>query len=53
MVHGYLDVDRDIVWGIVEKDLPALTTCVRAELELRRERGGPEHERDTGLDIGF
>jgi len=53
MVHGYLDVDRDIVWGIVERDLPELARCVRVELKVRLEREGPVQERDTGLDIGF
>ena len=25
LIHGYFDVDLDIVWEIVSKDLPALT----------------------------
>ena len=24
LVHGYFEVDLDIVWGVVEKDLPGL-----------------------------
>jgi uncharacterized protein with HEPN domain len=24
LIHGYFDVDLDIVWGIVTQDLPAL-----------------------------
>jgi len=24
LVHGYFDVDKAIVWGTVERDLPAL-----------------------------
>jgi len=53
MVHGYLDVDRDIVWAIIDHDLPELARCVRAELDLRREREGLTRGRDTGMDIGF
>jgi uncharacterized protein with HEPN domain len=53
MVHGYLDVDRDIVWGIIERDLPELARCVRVELEVRREQEGPAQRLDTGPDIGF
>ncbi len=50
VVHGYLDVNLDIVWAIVRHDLPQLVNCVRAELALRIERS---HEPDTGFDIGF
>ncbi|MHB8669819.1 MAG: HepT-like ribonuclease domain-containing protein [Acidimicrobiales bacterium] len=52
-VHGYRDVQLDIVWGIIERDLPELARCLRVELDLRREREGPTRGRDTGLDIGF
>lgn len=45
IVHGYLDVDVDIVWAIIEHDLPSLANCVRVELALRNERGG--------LDLGL
>lgn len=53
VVHGYLDVNLDIVSAIVGHDLPSVARCVRAELGLRNQRGGPGRERDTGLDIGF
>jgi hypothetical protein len=39
----------DILWGVIEHDLPALTRCVRAELGINLEPKG--RERDTGLDI--
>jgi uncharacterized protein with HEPN domain len=52
-VHGYRDVKLDIVWSIIERDLPELARCVRVELGVRREREGSARERDTGLDIGF
>lgn len=28
LVHGYLDVDLDAVWSVVERDLPALAEAV-------------------------
>jgi uncharacterized protein with HEPN domain len=52
VVHGYLDVNLDIVWAIVEHDLPLLAECVRAELSVRNQRGRSV-PRDTGLDIGL
>ncbi|MHB1928251.1 MAG: HepT-like ribonuclease domain-containing protein [Acidimicrobiales bacterium] len=48
VVHGYLDVRSDIVWAIVQHDLPELARCVREELALRNERDRP---RDTGLGL--
>ena len=30
LIHGYFDVDLDIVWGIVTKDLPPLITQLEA-----------------------
>lgn len=38
VVHGYLDVRADIVWAIVDHDLPMLSRCVREELALRERR---------------
>jgi len=49
VVHGYLTIDLDIVWDIIERDIPPLAECVRTALEVNRER--EERERDTGLDI--
>jgi uncharacterized protein with HEPN domain len=40
-VHGYLTVSLDIVWDIVERDIPELARCIQAELELRNRRSGP------------
>ena len=28
MVHGYLHIDREIVWSIIEKDLPQLEAAI-------------------------
>ncbi|MCU1492374.1 MAG: uncharacterized protein JWO62_138 [Acidimicrobiaceae bacterium] len=35
LVHGYLDVDFDIVWDVVVSDLPPLARLVREEIDLR------------------
>ena len=32
LIHGYFDVDLDVVWQIVSKDLPALVTQLEAIL---------------------
>ena len=28
LVHGYFDIDLDIVWSVVERDLPSLRTSL-------------------------
>lgn len=33
LVHDYLGVDRERVWGIVERDLPPLDACITALLQ--------------------
>lgn len=33
LVHEYFGVDRDIVWAVVEKDLPPLRHAIRLRLE--------------------
>lgn len=38
VVHGYRNVDRDIAWGVVNKDIPELGKLLRAYLD--------EHEKD-------
>lgn len=30
LIHGYFGVDDDIVWGVVENEIPALITVLRA-----------------------
>ena len=32
LVHGYFEIDLDIVWAVIEKDLPALKNAVEAIL---------------------
>jgi uncharacterized protein with HEPN domain len=34
IVHDYLDVDEDIVWEVVTRDLPSLITVLEATREL-------------------
>jgi uncharacterized protein with HEPN domain len=36
LIHGYFDVDLDIVWGIVTQDLPALLAQLEAILMIER-----------------
>jgi uncharacterized protein with HEPN domain len=32
LVHGYFNVDRDLLWMIVRKDLPSLSEALRSVL---------------------
>ncbi len=34
LIHGYFDVDFNVVWEIVEKDLPQLINQLKALVEL-------------------
>jgi uncharacterized protein with HEPN domain len=34
LIHGYFGVDLNLVWGVVQKDLPALKAQL---LEIRKE----------------
>lgn len=33
LIHGYFDIDLDIVWVTVERDLPALRKALKSILE--------------------
>jgi uncharacterized protein with HEPN domain len=33
LIHGYFDIDVDLVWSVAENDLPKLAAQVRAILE--------------------
>ena len=33
IVHGYFGIDVEILWGVVERDLPDLEVKVRAIVE--------------------
>lgn len=41
IVHGYLGVNLDIVWDILERDLPELARMARHELALRSSPKSP------------
>jgi uncharacterized protein with HEPN domain len=51
LVHGYLGVNLDIVWDIVERELPALARMAGVELTVRRSRA--RSGRDLGEDLGI
>ncbi|MGH9102532.1 MAG: HepT-like ribonuclease domain-containing protein [Acidimicrobiales bacterium] len=55
LVHGYLDVDIETVWGVIQRDLPTLARGARDELAMRHEREvvEPERERGGGRGIDF
>lgn len=53
VVHGYLDVNLDVVWGIVQHDMPSLARCVRSELAQRKGREGPGRDQEPDLGIGL
>ncbi len=38
LVHDYLRIDLDIVWNVIERDLPDLKTKTDAILQTLRER---------------
>jgi uncharacterized protein with HEPN domain len=41
LIHGYFDVDLDVVWAIVAQDLPGLAVRLRGMIEVSaREDGG-------------
>lgn len=44
-VHGYLGVDLEIIWDIVERDIPGLSHVVGMEMEGDDERSGLGDER--------
>ena len=50
-VHAYLGIDLDIVWDILERDLPTLARVAEVEPILRRRRQG--QLRDPGSDLGI
>jgi uncharacterized protein with HEPN domain len=50
-VHGYLGINLDIVWDIIEHDLPNLARVANAELAQRRQPEQATHE--LGDDFGI
>ena len=39
LIHIYFGVDKDIVWQMVEKDLPALKVCIDTLLDMQQNEG--------------
>lgn len=39
LVHGYFEVDTDLVWDTATRDLPALRPAVERLLKVLEERG--------------
>jgi uncharacterized protein with HEPN domain len=37
LIHGYFDVDPEMIWGITQNDLPALKAQIEAILENSKE----------------
>lgn len=42
LVHGYLGIDMDIIWEIIERDVPILKKAILAMLEATKNAHG-EH----------
>lgn len=38
VAHGYLEVDLQLVWDVIEADLPSLKTVVEQELRKREQQ---------------
>ena len=36
LVHGYLDIDLQAVWSVIEQDLPALTAALARMAQRQR-----------------
>jgi uncharacterized protein with HEPN domain len=51
-VHGSLGVDVEIIWDIVERDIPGLSHVVGAEMKRHDERSGSGHEQDEHPQAG-
>jgi hypothetical protein len=44
LIHGYLDIDDDVLWNIIQTDLPVLLPALRKlqEVDPGRLRQGPD-----------
>ena len=52
-VHAYLGIDLDIVWDIIEHELPGLARVARVELSLRKQHDRPARARGDDLGLGL
>ena len=34
LTHGYLDIDREVVWSVIEQDLPDLAAAVERMMRV-------------------
>lgn len=41
LVHGYFDIDLDLVWSTVERDVPVLKRTITRILEKEEAEAGP------------
>ena len=39
LVHGYFEIDTDMIWGAVQRDVPALKPQIETLLKRLEERG--------------
>jgi uncharacterized protein with HEPN domain len=37
VVHAYMEIDVDLVWSVIQEELPALVQMARRELDQKRE----------------
>ena len=36
LTHGYLDIDKEVVWSVIQQDLPALASAVERMLRVEQ-----------------
>jgi uncharacterized protein with HEPN domain len=46
LIHGYLSIDNDTLWSIIQKDIPALLPKLRALRDVRPTNEQTEHNTD-------
>jgi len=53
MVHGYFDINLDVVWDTVRQDFPALREKVDALLKEQRQQQDDQQRQDNSLRQSF
>jgi uncharacterized protein with HEPN domain len=46
LIHGYLGIDNDTLWSIIQEDIPALLPKLRALRDVRPKNEQTEHNTD-------
>jgi uncharacterized protein with HEPN domain len=46
LIHGYLGIDNDTLWSIIQEDIPALLSKLRALRDLKPTNEQTEHSTD-------